>query len=131
MEEVTFRFPYLSENIFNLLDNESIIKCREVSKFWKNYLDDQKFLEIRKISATVEQFHIVGKSWKKVFETGSTSTIRDLRVAVGQFYKKGTNLYYYEGLTPLHTAAGTGHLELLKTTSESAPESMEIYALTR
>ena len=91
MEELTLRFPYSSENIFNLLDNESIVKCMEASKFLKNYLDNQKLLDIRKITATVKQFQKVGKSWKMVFETGSTSTIRDLWVAVGQFYEKGKN----------------------------------------
>ena len=52
---------------------------------------NQKLLDIRKITATVKQFQKVGKSWKMVFETGSTSTIRDLWVAVGQFYEKGKN----------------------------------------
>ena len=91
MEDVILRFPHLSENIFNLLDNENIAKSIKVSKFWKSYLDNQKFVEIRKITAVVEQFHKVDKPWKMVFETGSSLTIRDLWVAVGQFYEKGTN----------------------------------------
>ena len=78
MELVFLRFPHLSENIVNLLSNESIIKFMEASRFGKNYLENQKLLEIRKIIATVGQFHKVGKSWEKLFETASTATIRDI-----------------------------------------------------
>ena len=114
MEDVTLRFSHLSGNIFNLLSNETIVNCMQVSRFLKNYLDNQKFLEIRKIISTVEQFHNVGKSWKRIFATASTAMIRDLRYAVGQFYKKDTNLNYFEGLAPLHVVAATGQLELFK-----------------
>ena len=78
MEELTLRFPNLNEKVFNLLDNESIVKCVEANILGKNYQDHQKFLDIRKITATVKKFHKVGKSWKMLFETGSRSTIRDL-----------------------------------------------------
>ena len=118
MEEISLRFSHLSEEIFNSLDNESISKCRKVTKFWKNYLDNLRFLEIRKIIATVGQFHKIGGAWKKVFDTASKATIIELGVAVSQFYKKGDNLTYFEGLTPLHVAAATGQLQLLLTISE-------------
>ena len=78
MEDVAMRFPHLSENIFDLLSNESIIKFMAASRFGKQYLENQKFLEIRKIISTVGQFHKVGKSWEKLFETASTATIRDI-----------------------------------------------------
>ena len=110
MEEVFSRFSHLSENIFELLDNESIATCTNVSKVWKNYLNSQKLVQIRKIKATVVQFHDVGKAWDEIFETGSTETMKDLANAVTLFYKKDPNLTYYEGLTPLHIAAGTGQL---------------------
>ena len=97
MEEVFHRFSHLSNEIFILLDNESISKCRKVSKFWKTNFDDQKFLEIRKIRAIVGQFHKIGEAWEKVFDTALKETIMDLGDAVQQVYKKGTNLRYFEG----------------------------------
>ena len=122
MENLTLRFPHLSENIFNLLDNENIARCMQVSRFWKGYLNNPKFLDFRKITAIVEQFHKVEKPWKMVFETGSTSTIRELRIIVGHFYQKGTNNVYHDGLTPQHVAAGTGQLQLLKALSKETFE---------
>ena len=47
MEEVLLRFPHLSENIFDSLDNKSLADCKEVSKSWYFYLDGQKFLQLR------------------------------------------------------------------------------------
>ena len=110
MEVVFSRFSHLSENIFELLDNESIATCTNVSKVWKNYVNSQKLVQIRKIKATVEQFHDLGKAWEEIFETASTETMRDLAYSVSLFYKNDPNLKYYEGLTPLHIAAGTGQL---------------------
>ena len=50
MEEVFLRFPHLSEDIFNALDNKTFATCKEVSKVWYNYLDDdQKFVQERRV----------------------------------------------------------------------------------
>ena len=49
MEEVLLRFPHLKENIFNALDNHAFAICKEVSKVWDNYLNDQKFVQERRV----------------------------------------------------------------------------------
>ena len=110
MEEVFSRFSHLSENVFEILDNKSIATCTNVSKVWKNYLNSQKLVQIRKIKATVEQFHDVGEAWEEIFETASTDTMKGLAMSVSLFYKNDPELKYYEGLTPLHITAGTGQL---------------------
>ena len=113
MEELCVRFSHLSEKIIDLLDNESIINCKEASQFWFDYLDGQKLVQIRIIKATVGQFHSIGKSWNKVFKSAFTETIMTLRVVVNQFYIRDLGLNYHKGLTPIHAAAATGHLLLL------------------
>ena len=118
MEELCIRFSHLSEKIFDSLDNDSIIKCKEASRFWLNFLDGQKLVQIRIIKATVEQFHSIGESWNKVFNSASTKTIMTLGVAINQFYNKDLGLTYYEGLTPTHVAAATGDLLLLTKIQE-------------
>jgi len=113
MEELCIRFSHLSEKIFDLLDNETMINCKEASRFWFDYLDGQKLVQIRIIKATVGQFHSIGKSWNKVFKSAFTETIMTLGVAINQFYNRDLSLEYHEGLTPIHAAAATGHLLLL------------------
>ena len=61
MEEIILKFPHLSEEIFNCLDNESMINCKEVSKIWCDYISDQKFYHIRIIPLNVGKVHEVGK----------------------------------------------------------------------
>ena len=49
MTEVFLRFPHLSEDIFNALDNKTFVICKEVSEVWYNYFDDQKFVRERRV----------------------------------------------------------------------------------
>jgi hypothetical protein len=104
MEELCIRFSHLSEKIFDSLDNESLINCKDTSRFWFNYLNGQKFVEIRIIRATVEKFHLIGESWVEIFNSALTETLLALGVAVDQFYIRHLDKKYNDGLTPLHTA---------------------------
>ena len=120
MEELCIRFSHLSEKIFDSLDNDSIIKCKEASRFWLNFLDGQKLVQIRAIKATVGQFHSTGESWNKVFNSASTETILTLGASVNKLYSRDLGLIYHEGLTPIHTAAATGNVLLLKKLQEKS-----------
>ena len=75
MEEILLRFPHLSENIFDSLCNKSLHHSKNVSRSWCNFLENQKFHEIRKIMATVEQFHDVGAPWKIFFNKATTGQL--------------------------------------------------------
>ena len=123
MEELCIRFSHLSEKIFDSLDNESLINCKNTSRFWFNYLDGQKFVEVRIIKATVEQFHLIGESWIEVFNFASTETLLALRVAVDQFYIRDLDKKYNERLSPLHTAAATGNLLLVTKLQEKSVDN--------
>ena len=47
MEKNFERFPHLTKLIFSQLNNESLVKSKEVDKTWKNYINDQKLPWIR------------------------------------------------------------------------------------
>ena len=121
MDQIIARFPHLSEKIYSSLDNESLSKCKEVSRFWRIYLRKQKFFQVRIIKTTVEQYHEIGETWNNVFETASGITINALGIAVQKFYKKKEDLTYFEGLTPIHIAAATGDLQLLSKLEDKSP----------
>ena len=114
MEEILFKFPHLSEKMFDGLDNESMVNCKEVSKFWCDYICEQKFYHIRIICLTVGKFHEVGKAWENVFRKSTTDTIMKLRLAAEKFYQKQDKMIFNEGLTPIHVASATGNLQLLE-----------------
>ena len=57
MEELNSRFEHISEQIFDRLDNKSLVNCMEVSSNWYHFLEDRKFLNIRiilKIALTIK-----------------------------------------------------------------------------
>ena len=49
------RLPHIGEEIFNSLDNPSLLKCKEVSKTWYDFIDDQKFPWVRMIKTYVKE----------------------------------------------------------------------------
>ena len=126
MEEILLRFPHLSEEIFNLLDNKSLGKSKKVDRHWNVYIAKQKFISIRIIKITVGRFQKVGPEWNKLLSKSTTKTTTDLQKAVQLFYleqkisqgrSKRTifhNLNMPNGITPLHIAAFSGDLDLLK-----------------
>ena len=118
------RFPHIPEMIFGQLPDQSLAKCREVSKSWCNYLDQQKFFHVRMIKGKVGKFHDLGESWKEVFQNSNTKTIIELSIAVDQFYFKipdvTAKLNHYSGLTPLHVTAGAGNVQLYKVIQKKA-----------
>ena len=88
MEELCVRFSHLSAAIFNGLDNKSLVKCKEVSEIWCDYISEEKFYLIRIIRSTVAKFHNVGKDWENVFKKGTTNTINELRHSWNSFIRK-------------------------------------------
>ena len=46
IEDTFLRFSHIGEQIFDQLDNKTLVKCREVSKPWQNLIDSAKAPEI-------------------------------------------------------------------------------------
>ena len=42
MDELIMRFPSISMDIFKEIDNEGLMKCKEISHLWSNAVDNQK-----------------------------------------------------------------------------------------
>ena len=106
MEQVILRFPHLAEKIFAQLDNLSLARCREVSKTWKSFLDQKKFLHIRCIQSYIEneKKHDIEDLWNKFFKISNTEMILLLKSAVKNVYSE--KVWYTEGiLNPHHVAA--------------------------
>ena len=134
MEEIILRFSHLSEKIFNLLDNNGLEKSRKVDRYWNVYIAKQKFYSIRIIKTTVEQFQEVGPAWNTLFAKCTTKSITGLLKALQCFYLEqkmsqgltNCTLVYSlnspKGITPLHIAAYSGDLVLLKAIFERNQE---------
>ena len=51
MEEVLLRFPHIGKKIFEELDNERLMKCREVNESWRGFIDGEKIVPFRIIKS--------------------------------------------------------------------------------
>ena len=88
MEQTILRFPHLSDQIFGLLNNESLTKCTEVNNQWKVYLSQQKYLYVRLIQGHVGlSCYVLGKSWKTAFKVWNIENIIELSRVVRRLYR--------------------------------------------
>ena len=71
MEDLIIRFPFVAQEIFEKLDNKSLTKCREVSKLWKDFIDERNYPWIRIVKIPTIQ-------------TGSGNTFLHLSAKTGQ-----------------------------------------------
>ena len=46
-QDLMLKFPHFSEKIFPRLDNESLFKCREVTRLWQNIIDGRNYSWLR------------------------------------------------------------------------------------
>ena len=52
---VFMRFPHLAKQIFEKLNNKSLMKCRKVNEFWKMAVDSEKIISIRKKTVLIRK----------------------------------------------------------------------------
>ena len=112
MEVICLRFPHIADKIFELLNNKSLTKCREVHKTWLWFIDSADFPWCRIL---------------KNYPMENGQTLLHIAAKTGQLDKcelildsdsevpKDNN-----GYTPFHEAAKKGHLNLCKFFNENA-----------
>ena len=81
MEELLFRFSLLGEVIFDSLNDQSLSKCKKVSKTWSSFMEDKKFFWNRPIIRHDKKFnskHIDCLArWKKLFQKTRLEDVRE------------------------------------------------------
>jgi hypothetical protein len=116
LDEMMLRFPHIAQDVFKELDNESLKNCRNMSRAFCDFIDNEKFYWIRKIQNYVSMM-IFLKQWQKVLRNTPTENIKKIFVTVKQFVEYDCCYYLYRWnlqWSPLHIAAAQGHLELCK-----------------
>ena len=75
-EETFWRFPHLAEKIFDEIDDQSLVQCREVNKWWQKFIDEPKILSMRILEInTCLPKHIL---LKKIQQNNFKKTIKEL-----------------------------------------------------
>ena len=115
MEEVLLRFDHLGRNIFEKLDNLTLVKCKEVTRQWNLFIDSKKIglLKVIKIKSNAPEEYIK-KMLRRLNSDSAKQFANDVCRIYGQF-PSGTgeinprNPGYYCPSTTLHYAIRTEH----------------------
>jgi hypothetical protein len=116
MEDICFRTPHILEQINELLDNKSLIKCKEVSRMMCSIIERQKsgkFVTTRVIQSYIKDPMEFAKDWKIVFQKLSLERLKELAILVKEFYK-GVPSRLLGNWSPMHIVAERGHLDFCK-----------------
>ena len=97
LKSVLERFPNLRLEIFNNLDNQNLTKCKEVSRSHRRFLEDEKLLWTRRLTKYYVDHPEFKKEWKLVMKKVPIEIVKELALAVEQFYTQRpyeTRLHY-------------------------------------
>ena len=107
MEEIILRFPEISKQIFNNLDNQNLTKSRGVSQLWMASIEERKYFWIRKIQKigqNIPDFNVCDRKWKKSLRKASVNGVEELSIVIQERISKG-NWEQIQGQSPLHYSA--------------------------
>ena len=108
MEELLLRFGHLGEDIFDSLDDKTLIDCSKVGKTWNSFIKDMKIFWVRiikKHAKTSNKNHTDSiQKWTNLFKKINMEDVR-------KFARKCDNDYCfsYTGKTVFHWACVHGN----------------------
>ena len=120
MEEICLRFPHISEQIFEILDDKTLVQCKEADRTLNNcinYMKAGKFPWLRIIQKYIK-FSDIDNNLKDIWKTflfekrldyhflGTDTKLKEFAIAAFKFFD------HFPTLTPLHLTALNGHLKL-------------------
>ena len=91
MEEVLLRFAHLGDQIFDSLDNKSLLNSSKVSKTWKSFIERRKFQWIRIIKRYDEKSNKnhadCQQKWRDLFQKTKIEDVREFAKGLISRYK--------------------------------------------
>ena len=75
IEEIFWRFPHLGTQIFEKLDHSNLVKCREISTWWKKFVDNDKTFWIKQIQ---EHISMSNPSVTKTLQKENYESLQEL-----------------------------------------------------
>ena len=112
MESIFARIPDLGEKIFKEIDNQSLVKCKEVQSSWYNFINEEKVLWFRMIQNYIGDVHEFSTVWRKVSRRVSVDFVTQIAIATQQFHGKRK---IHSQTSPIHVAVSEyGNLDLYK-----------------
>ena len=116
VENICLRFPHILEQINELLDNKSLIKCKEVSRTMCSIIENQKsgsFLTKRVIQSYINNSNEFAEEWNIVLKKLPVGKLNVFGILVKKFYKAVPSRTQFQW-SPMHIAAERGDMNFCK-----------------
>ena len=116
MEHLWLRIPHIFEQINELLDNKSLIKCKEVSRIICSIIENQKsgkFLTTRMIQCYIRNPGEFSTDWRIIFQKLPAERLSEFEILVKDFYKAFPSRFE-DNWSPMHISAERGRLDFCK-----------------
>ena len=71
--------PHVTEHIFDYLGLECLVKCREVSKSWKLFIEKSRFSSVKMVKAILQQLQPsveIQSQWNRFLHVADNKKIR-------------------------------------------------------
>ena len=89
MEEVLLRFPHIGERIFDLVEDKDLIKCKNVSKTWRQLIPEKYWIRIIKSAGNlldnINPESEINNQWVEFFDTYNSETLCEMASTVYHF----------------------------------------------
>merc|ERR1719228_2234474 len=113
MEEVIWRFPLIASKIFEELDDFSLAKCKETSRLWGNFIDNERFNKNRIKQMMADKVKEKGNLRGELSQIHAAAMCGQARMVMAileqEVIKNPPN---NRKITPLHLAAENGFLSI-------------------
>ena len=102
IENFFVRFPAISREILNRLDDQSLAKFKEASRQLFPIIDNVRTFWIRSLKNYNENFErFLDYSWKKIINKTPTEIIKELSISMNQFHKLHRDQFFnYDSFGP-------------------------------
>ena len=115
MEDLNSRFPHVSEQIFDYLENKELANCKLVCKSWSSSMESMRYYWLRVIDSTTELTNCplpVKKLWFKIMKEVSLDSAKILAKMYENHRQTWSPVAFGKTpLVPLHLAAESPDFE--------------------
>ena len=111
MERIFLKIPDLAEKIFKELDNQSLVKCKEVQRSWYNFINEEKVLWFRIIQNYIRNDNKFLHAWRKVLTKVPVDFVTQVALATQRF---DAEPQIHSLLSPIHVAANDSDVDFYK-----------------
>ena len=125
MQDFILRFPHLLEQIFQKLNNVSLLKCRKLARSWKNIIDGKNYPWLRLVNIPT----LLPMEYTYLHFAAASGQIEAFKIALNE--EENKNIKNRFGETFLHLACKWGCLNIVELTLKNTDFKMDIIAKSK